>query len=347
MISKIIRTLVFTPLFALPTTLKLKMIGGESQLSIAGRTLDIDTKLLAQNSAKGPQLDTMPPKKARALFQRMTAIAKGELHKNLLVKPITIPVVGGEISARLYTPKSLKEQSALVIYYHGSGNVIGDLDSYEVVAGDFAQQLNVRALSIDYRLAPEHKFPTAAIDAYAAYCWARENAATLNIDCEKIILAGDSAGGYLSAVTSLQAIQNKTPLPKAQVLIYPMTDMSAQRESYQLFAEGFILTKKLMEYFINHYINEESDKKNPLASPLLAKDEELKQMPATLLTIAGFDPLYDEGLAFYNKLKDLQVDIQLIKHLDLTHGFITLSGALKRGDAAKNEIIAATKQFLD
>lgn len=344
-IRRMVRTAIFTPLFALPNNLKLKMSGGNA-LVIAGRTLNIDNQLLAANASKGPQLDTMPPQKARDVFRKMTAIAKGELSNNILINKLVIPVEGGEITARLYCPNTLNEQSALLIYFHGGGNVIGDLDSYEVIAGEFAEQLHIRVLAVDYRLAPEHKFPTAAHDAYAAYCWARKNAQSLKIDCEKIILAGDSAGGYLSAVTSLQAIQQGTPLPKAQVLIYPMCDMSTQRESYHLFADGLVLTKKLMDYFINHYINDEADKKNPLASPLLAKDEELKQMPTTLLTIAGFDPLCDEGLAFYKKLSALNVDITLLEHLDLTHGFITLTGVLKRGNDAKNEIIAETKSLL-
>jgi acetyl esterase len=234
------------------------MIGGEEKLHIAGRTLDLDTKLLAHSNSKGPQLDNMSPVKARKLFQRMTSITKGELNKSIDISELLIPVDENDshikIAARLYTPKTLSGKSALMIYFHGGGNVIGDLDSYEVIAADFAAQLNLRTLNVDYRLAPEHKFPTAAKDAYTAYNWARENADTLNINANEIILAGDSAGGYLSSVVSLQALQNKQPLPIGQVLIYPMTDISKERESLQLFAEGLILTKSMMDYFIKHYL---------------------------------------------------------------------------------------------
>ena len=345
--SRLTRALIFTPLFSLPRSVKLKMVGGEEKLSIAGRTLDIDTMILAKNSAKGPQLDRMPPEKARALFHRMTSLAKGELSKNILMSNLVIPITNSAIQARLYTPGTLNKCSALMVYFHGGGNVIGDLDSYDVLCADFAEQMNIRVLSVDYRLAPEHKFPTAAKDAFAAYCWARDNAQILNINKQQIILAGDSAGGYLSSVVSLQAIQNNMPLPKAQLLIYPMTDMRMQTESYQLFAENLLLTRKLMAYFIGHYLNSEGEKTDPLASPLLAADDNLKKMPRTILTVAGFDPLHDEGLAFYEKLKSLGVKIQLLEHNDLTHGFVTLTGVLKRARAATDEIIGAAKSLLD
>ena len=323
------------------------MIGGEDKLHIAGRTLDLDTKLLAHNSAQGPQLDTMPPVKARKMFRLMTSVVKGKLDASVEVSEFSIPVDEQEIDARLYSPKDLSSQTALIIYFHGGGNVIGDLDSYEVLASDFTAHLNLRTLNVDYRLAPEHKFPTAANDAYAAYLWARENADKLNINPDEIILAGDSAGGYLSSVVSLQALENNKPLPKGQVLIYPMTDISKERESLQLFAEGLILTKSMMNYFISHYINDENDRTNPLMSPLLATDEQLAKMPPTIITLAGFDPLYDEGKAFYEKLKRLNVNVRLIEHLDLTHGFITMTGVLKRGQEAKNNIIKACSDFFN
>lgn len=345
--SRLARALVFTPLFSLPRSIKLKMVGGEEKLSIAGRTLDIDTMLLAQNSSRGPQLDSLPPDKARKLFRRISSLLKGELSKNITLTELTIPVCETKLLARLYTPKTLSESSALLLYFHGGGNVIGDLDAYDVLCGDFAEQLNIRVLSVDYRLAPEHKFPAAAKDAFAAYAWARDNAQILNINKQQIITAGDSAGGYLSTVVSLQALQNNIPLPKAQLLIYPMTDMRMQTESYQLFAENLVLTRKLMEYFIGHYLNNDNEKTNPLASPLLAADEDLEKMPATILTVAGFDPLHDEGKAFYEKLKRLGVNIQLLEHKDLTHGFITMTGVLKRGNEAKQEIINATKSLLE
>lgn len=345
-ILRTLRFLIFTPLFSLPHSLKLKMSGGHA-LVIAGRTLNIDNQLLAANNSKGPQLDTMSPTKARLTFRQLSALTKGDLAKKLSVTHFSIPVEAGEIPARLYTPKALTKPSALLIYYHGGGVVVGDLDSYEVVAGDFAEQLNVQVLSVDYRLAPEHKFPTAALDAYAAYCWARAYAKTLNIDVNNILLAGDSAGGYLSAVTSLQAIQKQMPLPKGQILIYPMCDISTERESLNLFSEKLILTKSMMVYFTHHYINDESDRKDPLVSILFAKESELQQMPPTILTVAGFDPLHDEGIAFYEKLKSLNVNAQLIEHNDLTHGFMTLTGILKRGNEAKDEIIQMSKSLLN
>lgn len=338
-------------LFKLPDSLKYKLAGGKA-LIIRGNTLDLDNHLLAANNAKGPQLDKMPPPKARSLFRRMSLMINGELNKDIRISSLSIPSQdAANIPARLYTPKALlesapPESSALLIYYHGGGMVIGDLDSYDVLCADFAAQLNIRVLSVDYRLAPEHKFPAGSDDAYSAFRWAQQHADTLNIDARQILLAGDSAGGYLSSVVSLQAIENKIDLPKAQILIYPMCDISVNRESLELFAENLVLTKSMMDYFIGHYTRDEADKLNPLCSPLLASDELLKQMPPTLISVAGFDPLHDEGIAYYEKLKKLGVDIQLLEHKDLTHGFITMTGVLKRGNEAKDEIIQASKRFL-
>lgn len=345
---------VLTLFFKLPDSLKYKLAGGKA-LVIRGNTLDIDNQLLALNSAKGPQLDNMPPQKARALFRRMTLMINGELDKDIQISALNIPPQdtssSHSIPARLYTPKALisdasPQSSALLIYYHGGGMVIGDLDSYDVLCADFAAQLNIRVLSVDYRLAPEHKFPAGSDDAYSAYRWAQQHAETLNIDASQILLAGDSAGGYLSSAVSLQAIENRIDLPKAQILIYPMCDLSVERESLELFAENLVLTKNMMDYFITHYINDETDKLNPLCSNLLASDESLKQMPPTLISVAGFDPLHDEGIDYYKKLKKLGVDIQLLEHNDLTHGFITMTGVLKRGNEAKDEIIQLAKAFL-
>lgn len=341
-------------LFKLPDSLKYKLAGGKA-LVIRSNTLDLDNHLLAANNAKGPQLDKMPPHKARALFRRMTLMINGELNKDIRISNLSIPSQNSSsshsIPARLYTPKALlasapPENSALLIYYHGGGMVIGDLDSYDVLCADFAAQLNIRVLSVDYRLAPEHKFPAGSDDAYSAFRWTQQHADTLNINASQILLAGDSAGGYLSSTVSLQAIQNKIDLPKAQILIYPMCDISVNRESLELFAENLVLTKSMMDYFIGHYTHDEADKLNPLCSPLLASDELLKQMPATLISVAGFDPLHDEGLAYYEKLKKLGVDVQLLEHKELTHGFITMTGVLKRGNEAKNEIIQLSKSFL-
>ncbi len=341
---KLISSLI-SLLFKLPSSLKLRMAGG-NPLIIRGNTLDLDTQLLAMNSGKGPQLSDMPPEKARKTFRNLSNLAKGSLSKKVSVSDVTMKTADTMLKARVYAPKTLTGTSPLLIYFHGGGVVIGDLDSYEVMCGDFAEQLNLRVLAVDYRLAPENKFPSAATDAYASLLWAQDNAAELSIDPAKILLAGDSAGGYLSSVCSLQAIRNNTPLPLAQILIYPMADISTQRESYHLFAENLILTQAMMEYFINHYVNNNADKSNPLASPLLAADEELKQMPPTLVTVAGFDPLHDEGLAFYEKLKFLGVKAELIEHNDLTHGFITLAGVLKRGSEEKDRIIGASKNYL-
>ncbi len=337
--------LILKLIFSLPHTLKLKLSGGKP-VQVRGNTLDIDNQVLAVNSAKGVQLNSLKPARARKTFQQMSAMLKGTLPADIDIQTLSIPVEDTHIAARLYRDKHLEQQSPLLMYFHGGGNVIGDLDSYEVLCAELAKQLHLRVLAVDYRLAPEYKFPTPPKDAFAAYCWALANAADLNIHEKQIVIAGDSAGGYLCSACSLQCLEQQVPLPKAQILIYPMCDISTQRESYTLFGNGYVLTKNLMDYFIAHFIGDEQDKLNPLASPLLADEALLGQMPETLITLAGFDPLYDEGKAYYEKLKALGVSIHLLEHRDLTHGFITMTGALKRGAEARDEIISGIGKFL-
>lgn len=333
-------------LLQLPDWAKLKLAGGTT-IEIAGRKLDLDNQFLCTNNNRGIQMDDLAPTRARSFFKLVTKTVKGQLSRNVSCSHHNIVLRdGSHIRARLYTPCTLAGESPLLLFFHGGGNVIGDLDSYDPCCGDFCEHLNIRVLSVDYRLAPEHKYPTAALDAFDAYAWVRGNHHNLEIDPSKIIVSGDSAGGYLSTVVCLQALEQQQELPAAQVLIYPMTDMSQERESYELFGKGLVLTKSMMDYFIGHYLNNDQERFQAMASPLLASDTALKQMPKTILTLAGFDPLYDEGKAFYEKLKSLGVDIELIEHLDLTHGFITMTGALKKGREAHSEIAKAIQQCL-
>ncbi len=340
-------TWLLKSLLNLPESIKLRLAGGEPVEKL-GRVLDLDMQVICNNNRRGPQVDSMTPPKARAMFKKLTAITKGKIDPSIQVKEITISGQAGDrLKGRLYTPDKASKDSAALLYFHGGGVVIGDLDSYNTLCGDFCLEMNIPVIAVDYRLAPEHKFPIPAQDAFASYQWLRKEAAGLGINPDKIIVGGDSAGGYLSSVVSLQAIENDLNLPMAQILIYPMCDLRMAEESYQVFDKGFLLTGNIMRYFIGHYIRNEEDKLDPLASPALASDEALKQMPPTLLTLAGFDPLYDEGEKYYEKLKALGVKIELMKHDDLSHGFVTMTGALKRSKEAQEEIARyANEHFL-
>lgn len=338
-----ILSLILKLIFKLPIFIKLKLAGGK-QIEIEGRKLDLDLQIIASSGGRAPQLDTLPPKEARRNFKLMTAILRSPVRKNQTIESRQIPSNEGEIGLRIFRPSELKAKAPCIIYFHGGGNVIGDLDSYSGLCSDFAAECCACVVSVDYRLAPEYKFPTAAQDALAAYQWVLQNANEIDIDPDNICVAGESAGGYLSSLVSIQARDMSIPLPKAQVLIYPMTDMRMNTPSYKTFGKGFILTAKLMQYFIEHYLVNEEDKLNPLASPLLT--DNLNGLPPTLLTVAGFDPLHDEGLALAVKLKSAGNQIEVLKHMNMTHGFVTMSGVLASAELANKEIFEKTKQLL-
>ncbi|MGG1678398.1 alpha/beta hydrolase fold domain-containing protein [Neobacillus sp. NRS-1170] len=289
-------------------------------------------------SAGAPPLELLTPDQARlAADFRLLAGAPEEVAK---VENRTIPVPGGEIPVRIYTPAGEGPFPALV-YYHGGGWVIGNLDTVEVPCRMLANRAGCVVVSVDYRLAPEHKFPTAAEDSYAAVKWVAQYAASIQVDPERIAVGGDSAGGNLAAVVSLMARDQGGPSLAYQMLIYPVTNHSYDTKSYQENADGYFLTKNTMVWFWNHYLRDEHDGKNPYASPLLAED--LSGLPPALVITAGFDPLRDEGEAYAQRLKAAGVSVEETRYDGMIHGFFWMPGVLVQGNAAINQAANALK----
>ena len=209
------------------------------------------------------------------------------------VSDLSIPGPAGPIPARHYRPAT-SDPAPLVVFYHGGGWVIGDLDTHDALCRLTCRDAGVHVLSIDYRLAPEHPAPAAVDDAYAAFQWAYEHAADLGAIPGKVAVGGDSAGGNLAAVVSLLARDDEGGKPVLQWLIYPRTDFTAKTRSLSLFAEGFLLTKADMDWFEDQYLDGSGiEPTDPRISPLLA--ETLSGLPPALIATAGFDPLRDEG----------------------------------------------------
>ena len=295
--------------------------------------------LKQMEAAGGPPMEQLTPELARmgADF-RMLAGVPEEVAK---VENRTIPVLGGEIPVRIYTPVGEGPFPALV-YYHGGGWVIGNLDTVDVPCRLLANRAGCVVISVDYRLAPEHKFPTAAEDSYAAAKWVADNAASIQVDPEQIAVGGDSAGGNLATVVALMAREQGGPTLAYQMLIYPVTNHSYQTESYQENGEGYFLTKNTMEWFWNHYLRDEQDGQNPYASPLLAED--LSGLPPALVITAGFDPLRDEGEAYAERLKAAGVPVEATRYDKMIHGFFWMPGVLGEGQKAINQAANALKR---
>ena len=264
----------------------------------------------------------MAAPEARQLSRLNAAVATGPRPRPVArVEERRIPGPAGPLPARLYVPHGQPSDAPapLLVYYHGGGWVFGDLDTHDNVCRFLAAAAGVSVLSVDYRLAPEHPFPAAVEDAWAAFDWAVENAAELGADPARVAVGGDSAGGNLSAVVSLLARDGGGPQPALQLLIYPVTDTEGAMRSRLTYAEGFILTKADMDAFEAAYLPDGADRDDARVSVLHARD--LSALPPAYVITAGFDPLRDEGEAYALRMREAGTRVALRRHPGLIHSF--------------------------
>jgi acetyl esterase len=260
------------------------------------------------------------------------------------VEPIEIPGPAGTLGARLYVPPG-PPPSALLVYYHGGGWVIGDLETHDRPCRFFATHAGVQVLAIDYRLAPEHPFPAAAEDAFAAYAWTRANAARFGVEPGRIGVGGDSSGANLAAVTCLLAREEEgVPPPAMQMLIYPVTTATEEMPSRRTFREGFLLTKTDMDWFEDRYLPSGVDRNDPRVSVLRAEDA--GNLPPAYVATAGFDPLRDEGEAFALRMRDAGVRVTLRRHPGLVHTYANLTAICPSARHAMLEAAGALRTGL-
>jgi acetyl esterase len=280
-----------------------------------------------------PGIETLTPPEARDRFRALTDARKqmGANEPVHRVEDVRIPGPAGEIPIRIYTP-TVSTPAPMLIYFHGGGWVLGDLDSHDHVCRSMANTVECVVASVDYRLAPEAKFPAAVEDSYRALEWIAANERELGIDRGRIAVGGDSAGGNLAAVISLMARERNGPMPVYQVLIYPATDMRMIAASMEENAEGPLLTRAAMAWFIEHYLRGEQDKLDPLASPLLAAD--LSGLPAAFILTAECDPLRDEGEQYGRRLEQAGVPVEIKRYAGMPHGFFSFGAALNAGKEA-------------
>jgi acetyl esterase len=260
------------------------------------------------------------------------------------VESVSIPGPGGMLDARLYVPAAPDEPSPLLVYFHGGGWVVGGLDTHDDPCRFLAAHSGVRILSVDYRLAPEHPFPAAAEDAFAAYEWATANAELLGADPGRIGVGGDSAGANLAAAACLTARVAGLPLPAMQLLIYPVAETAGTARSRQTFGEGFMLTRADMDWFENHYLPPGVNRGDPRVALLEADD--LSGLPPAYVATAGFDPLRDEGEAFARRLQEAGVRVALRRHPGLIHTFLNLTAICPTAREAMLEAAGALRMGL-
>jgi acetyl esterase len=258
------------------------------------------------------------------------------------VEELTIPGHAGPIPARLYVPGGAPDGTTpLTMYFHGGGFVLGDLDTHDGVCRFLAAAAGTAIVSVDYRLAPENPFPAPVEDAWAAFSWAAENAASLGFDPQRIAVAGDSAGGNLSAVVSLLAREAGGPRPAMQLLIYPVTDAAGRLPSRRLFATGFLLDESDIAEFESCYLPPGTDIHDPRISILEAPD--LRDLPPAYLATAGFDPLRDEGEAFGLRLREAGNQVAMRRHPGLIHSFANQTAISRSARGAMLEAAGALR----
>lgn len=286
-----------------------------------------------------PPYPTIGHVAAREIFVASRAILQPDPSPVGEVRDLAAAGPAGKIPLRLYrgegTDKS-RPQPAL-IYYHGGGWVLGNLESHDGVCREIANVAQCAVISVDYRLAPEAKFPAAADDAIAAAQWIHDNAADLGLDRTRLAVGGDSAGGNLSAVVALHARDNGGPKLKLQVLIYPSTDMSSEYPSYVEFAEQLPLTRVTMDWFVDLYHNNRAqDVRDWRASPLRAQS--LAGLPPAFVITAAMDPLRDEGEAFARALLAAGVPVEVKRFDGQIHGFLTMGRIIRDSQTAIADI---------
>ena len=304
-------------------------------------TLDPDAAAVfkAFQEAGRPPYETLSPPKARELYLAGRVVTNPEPPELEQVAPLAIPAPHGSINARLYTPKDLRRTSGLapcLVFFHGGGWVIGDLDSHDVVCRKLADEGQLLVVSVDYRLAPEHKFPAAVDDAIAATLWIAANAGSLGIDAARLTVGGDSAGGNLAAVVAIAARDGNGPAIAGQVLIYPAIDFALTHPSHREPETSVLLTHSVIRWFRDHYLNGAADAHDWRASP--ARAGTLIGLPPAYVLTAGADPLRDEGDEYANRLKEAGVPVTYRTFPGQFHGFFTMGKLLSQANVAASEI---------
>jgi acetyl esterase len=293
-----------------------------------------------------PPYHTLSPKEARQLFLETRLVSTPSPPAIGTVRDVVAEGPLGLIPLRLYRPAGVPDAVRLpvYVYFHGGGWVIGDLESHDVLCRQLTAESGACVIAVDYRLAPEHKFPAATDDAWAATRWTVAHAAELGVDAARLAVGGDSAGGNLAAAVALMARDAGGPPVALQVLIYPVTDVGRESPSYTDFADGYLLTRDSMRWFTAHYLSKPADGADWRASPLRAPS--LAGLPPALVITAGFDPLRDEGAAYATRLREAGVTVDYVAFGGMIHGFVGMGRVLDTALRAVTLIGASLRQAL-
>lgn len=304
---------------------------------------EIAVALAALNRIPGTDFSDAPVEKGRRQIEAEAIVFAADFEPFAIEEDLEISGPGGVIPATRYRAREGTPRG-LVVYFHGGGWVLGSRLSTRSPVQFLAEHAGVDVLSIDYRLAPEHPFPAALEDAHAAWEYALAHAPAWGIDPGRVVVAGDSAGGNIAAVLSLD-LRGEPVAPAYQMLFFPVTDLSRKSASYAEFADGYFLTEKQMDWYRERYLADPAQARDPRVSPLLAAD--VAGAAPAYVAVAGFDPLRDEGVAYAERLQAAGVPTQLAREGDLIHAFINVTAVSRHAHAATLRAAHALRDALD
>lgn len=305
----------------------------------------IESALAALAKAELPPIEALSPLAAREQMGAMSRARGGVPAEIGRAEDRTIPGPAGDLPIRIYWPKGENQRSGAVLYFHGGGHVIGDLDTHDKICRNLTAGSDAIFVSVDYRMGPEDKFPAAVDDAWAALQWLMAAAESLGADPERLAVAGDSAGGNLATVAALMARDAGGPKLRFQALVYPVVDYGLAGESYGQFAEGYgVLTKGAMEWFRRHYLNADADARDWRASPMHA--ENLAGSPPALIVAAECDVLVSEGKTYAAALEAAGVSVDYEVVPGMIHGFFGMAPDVDGAVRAQARVAEALRTAL-
>jgi acetyl esterase/lipase len=333
--------LVVKTLLSLPSPL-LRLMAGGGVVYQGGRTLDPRLQFLAVQARSATPMNRLSPEEARKANTEGLALLAGPPEPGVRWEALGIPGPAGDIPARLYRPANPDPQAPVMVWAHMGGGVIGDLETTHAFCTLLAATGRGPLVSVDYRLAPEHRFPSGLEDTLAAYRWARDNAERFGAPAAEAAIGGDSMGGAFAAAICQILKAAGEPQPALQLLVYPCVDIACESAAMTTYADAFPLSKPLMDWFTGHYLNPADNPADPRLSPLRTAD--LAGLAPAIVVTAGFDPLVDQGEAYARKLKAAGVAVVYRCYDSLAHAFTAFTGAVPAADVACREIAGLVRE---
>jgi len=335
---------VLKGLLALPRPL-VRLMSGGAATHVGGRTLDPAFQFLAHQARGRPSPTTRSPQEVRPAIAAGFRIVAGRPEPDFAIEPVSIEEPDGIIEARAYRPRQQDPAAPVLVYAHMGGGVIGDLDTCEAFCTILARIARCPVLSVDYRLAPENRFPAGLGDVLTAYRWARDGAGRFGAERGRAAIGGDSMGGNFAAVICQELKRRGEPQPAFQLLVYPAVDTASETPSMTTYADAYPLSRGMMDWFIGHYIGPEADPADPMLSPIRTAD--LSGLAPAIVATAGFDPLLDQGEAYARRLRAAGVPVTYRCYDSLAHGFTGFTGAVRAADAACREIAGLARGLIE